>query len=705
MIPPLIFPTCIHALRTMLDKTDALEIHYADEDGDSYCVELAGRVGGFVVGNDSDFAVLNSEGYLGFVPFEDMVWTSVDNTTQNDEDDGDFQTVRKSKDKRTTRDPRLGKGLIPPDIASDLTLSFIVYKPSELAAHLKLPVTLLPLLGAFVGNDFSNQLSSSRNVQSLFFQRQLTLPQRINHVASTLNSILSASSQKRKPKYQVGSVMDLIDKAVDALLVPPRSTLGSGEVENIITTVVEATLQYTIPKYEGETHGPAGLWPTPVCALHEPDVCPLLPFFSRSLSSDEPSSDESEEQIMREEVRALYVRAYRTGWLSRNIMHVLSTGTSWSRPFLENPDLETVAKTIGRPIQQWIYAILEDGVGLPRRPVENGKIADEEDSFVEDEIDEDELVDVIEEDSETGSLEGGIDEDPLAFLRGELERLHKPGDDEVPGPPTSLSSSRASRSPRPKTIVEYVRRGTRITGEEVTAPFLADLLGSISTNDFDSQMPLQLRSEQDRLIVFLHALGSNIPSVNSLPSEQLMIALALRWVVRIISDRARSSEGSKDREKERWTKTEARAFLASFPWIADPVLANDNPPSTEVSPPIVDRNIQLTAQVLMAVESISDLCQVLLLTDRVPARSHLLSGKQFHSFLTGVKSPAAANIPDGLWNACMEGLEDAYGEERAKKGAKVKATAVENAISPEKGISLKSASHRSLFALLGDMEA
>lgn len=499
--------------------------------------------------------------------------------------------------------------------------------------------------------------------------------------------------------------MDLIDKAVDALLVPPRSTLGSGEVENIITTVVEATLQYTIPKYEGETHGPAGLWPTPVCALHEPDVCPLLPFFSRSLSSDEPSSDESEEQIMREEVRALYVRAYRTGWLSRNIMHVLSTGTSWSRPFLENPDLETVAKTIGRPIQQWIYAILEDGVGLPRRPVENGKIADEEDSFVEDEIDEDELVDVIEEDSETGSLEGGIDEDPLAFLRGELERLHKPGDDEVPGPPTSLSSSRASRSPRPKTIVEYVRRGTRITGEEVTAPFLADLLGSISTNDFDSQMPLQLRSEQDRLIVFLHALGSNIPSVNSLPSEQLMIALALRWVVRIISDRARSSEGSKDREKERWTKTEARAFLASFPWIADPVLANDNPPSTEVSPPIVDRNIQLTAQVLMAVESISDLCQVLLLTDRVPARSHLLSGKQFHSFLTGVKSPAAANIPDGLWNACMEGLEDAYGEERAKKGAKVKATAVENAISPEKGISLKSASHRSLFALLGDMEA
>jgi hypothetical protein len=70
IIPPLLYSTCIHALGIVLNKTDALEIHYADEEGDPYAVELAGRVGGFVVGNDSDFVVFNSDGYLGYVSLQ-----------------------------------------------------------------------------------------------------------------------------------------------------------------------------------------------------------------------------------------------------------------------------------------------------------------------------------------------------------------------------------------------------------------------------------------------------------------------------------------------------------------------------------------------------------------------------------------------------------------------------------------------------------
>src|ERR1700691_5614811 len=191
-----------------------------------------------------------------------MLWSvSVDDAPLNAEDHGEFQTVRKSKNRKKIPDPKLGKGLIPPVVASGLTLTFIVYTPTRLGAHLELPVSLLCVLGALFGNDFSKQLSSSqRSAQSLFFQRQLTLPQRINHVAATLDCILSASSQKRKPKHQVGSVMELIDKAVDALLIRSRSTMGSGEVDNIITTIVDATLQYAIPKYEGEDR--PGLWPT-----------------------------------------------------------------------------------------------------------------------------------------------------------------------------------------------------------------------------------------------------------------------------------------------------------------------------------------------------------------------------------------------------------------------------------------------------------
>ena len=622
------------------------------------------------------------------------------NEIQNTEDLSGFQTVRNSKSKKKILNPSLGRGLIPPNVTSGLTLSFIVYKPSVLATHLKLPASLLPLLGALVGNDFSNQSASTQqNAQSMFFQRQLSLSQRIDHVAATLGAILSASMQKRKPRHQVGSVMDLIDKAVDALLVRSRTTMGSGEIENIISTVVEATLQYAIPKYEGEIHGPLSLWPTPICALHQPDVCPLLPMFSRSLASEELSEpEEIEEQVMRENIRALYVRAYRSGWLPPKILNILKSGTSWPRLFLENPDLESVARSVGRPIRQWIYAILQDSVDIPDRHEEIVAFGDEDDRVDEDR-DGDELIDVEEEDSEAGSLGDGVDGDPLAVLRGELERLRLPEDVGAPEPPKP-SSTQASQNLRPKTVVEYVRRGTRVATEEVAAPLLADLIGSLSLPNFNSQnqIPLLLRSEDDRLTILLCALGSNTQLIRSLPSEQLMTALALRWVVRVFSDRAQSSGGIKDREKERWTKPEARAFLASFSWVTVP---NDPLTLVEDMPPIVDRNIQLMAQALMALESIADLSQVLLLSSQVPHRGYALSGKKFHSFLTGMKTPVAADIPLGLWDACVQGLEDAFGEvwKKARKGSPVKTTRKAHPVSPRKGTT------GGLFDLLGDMAA
>jgi hypothetical protein len=89
--------------------------------------------------------------------------------------------------------------------------------------------------------------------------------------------------------------------------------MGSGEVDAIVNTIVDATLQYAIPKYEGETQGQPDLWPTQVCALHPPDVCPLLPIFSWSLSVTEPSDEDTEEQIMRENVRELYIERIPNG--------------------------------------------------------------------------------------------------------------------------------------------------------------------------------------------------------------------------------------------------------------------------------------------------------------------------------------------------------------------------------------------------------
>lgn len=72
IIPPLCYSVCIAALEKLSDTSDNLEVHYADEEGDPFAVELAGRIGGYVVGMDSDFVVLNSEDTKAIYPL--MRW-------------------------------------------------------------------------------------------------------------------------------------------------------------------------------------------------------------------------------------------------------------------------------------------------------------------------------------------------------------------------------------------------------------------------------------------------------------------------------------------------------------------------------------------------------------------------------------------------------------------------------------------------------
>jgi hypothetical protein len=39
-------------------------VEIAEGEADAYIVTLAGKLGAYVIGNDSDFAVLHTEGYL-----------------------------------------------------------------------------------------------------------------------------------------------------------------------------------------------------------------------------------------------------------------------------------------------------------------------------------------------------------------------------------------------------------------------------------------------------------------------------------------------------------------------------------------------------------------------------------------------------------------------------------------------------------------
>ncbi|KAJ3998740.1 hypothetical protein F5050DRAFT_1566541, partial [Lentinula boryana] len=730
IIPPLSYAVTIHTLLQLQSSHHGhIDIHFADEEGDPYAVELAGRLGAYVVANDSDFAILNTEGYRGFIPLQSMVWHApVDEEMIHEEYD---EWVPAGKRKRPARNPNLGRGIIPPSntTSCDLSLTFTVHSPEALSSFLGIPITLLPLLGALAGNDFSNQSAGAgKQVQQLFFEKGMLSSARINRVSTTLRSILSLAQKNtgKQAKYHVDSVMDLISKTVKALLIRSLDSLGSGEVEEIVERVVDSTLQYAIPKYDPTSESDNNLWPSPLCALHHPDLCPMMPLFSRNIAANEWTEHGTEEEdlvpsaefVKLDAVRNALMQAYRAGQLSPSILDCLNSGSLWPRPFLENPDAETTAK-MTRPIRVWYCAILDDAVGLPEivdEVIEESEQVSDDLEVVsgKDDEAEEELVDVVE----SGSEDEGPD--MLAPLKGALRRLHDPNSGST-GPPSSADAT-LPVSAKQSRITEYYRRGTRVVDETVQIPSLSELLSEISKSELlhtpAPHTPLLIRTPDVRLAVLYCALGESDDTLRKtkfLTPEQLLTALALRWLLRFLRDKAAENPQSKQRQQERWTEKEARCLLAAFDWNVSSH-ANGGDPSYEVYqgyPPILDRNVQLTSQILQCLDSVHQLAEVLLVSDRVSSPAHLFSGRRFHAYLTNDLGPVPVDTSAGeLWDVCVNGLDDVFVQERiSRKEKKLKNHQSQNAVDNPSKLKQRNAPRKindrggGFYGLLGDVEA
>jgi len=623
----------------------------ADDEGDPFAVELASRLRGYVTGRDSDYVILNVEGYAGYIPMDQMVWSA--NSQGKDEerqiqDDAEFVVSQRNKVKRQGSESQ-AQGIISPDTNDALSLSCVVYSPHQLAAHLKISLSLLPLLAALIGNDFT---AERRPISRLFYERDMTVSQRINRVATVLKSVTAAASRKSpgNARHQITGVVDFVDLTIGSLLIRPL-TMGPGEKEGIVEKTVEATLQYAIPK--NQDGNLIIKEPSSPCVLHDTESCPLVGRLSLPVLY--PLAEKENKSC--ERVRSLYISAYRRGDFSPGLMDILSTNTAWPELFLENPDIETVIRSLGRPIREWVYALLDDGIGLFRGDIDIGGNGLEEPTAIE-ESDEDEVIDVhsdSEEDKGTA--------DPLAPLQGALEELST-------GTTTSTSSvTPTSRRTWRKHVIEHIRRGIRYVEEPVSVPTLAALL-LVHGVDFakgPEPLPVQLWDEELRLTIFLRALGSDTPLVKALPPELLMATVSLRWILRRLADRADEAGLGAERQKERWTVKEGQAFLASFSW---PCFPNDRTSVDSAVPPLADRSIQLTAQILATFDAVEMLSQSLLLTSRVPNRAYLFSGKAFHRYLAvGYEESVEARLPSGLWDACVDGLGKtfAHGKEITKK--------------------------------------
>ncbi|CAE6514211.1 unnamed protein product [Rhizoctonia solani] len=478
ILPPLLLETCLSVLREIssssatgndLPPQPRVHILMADGEADPYCVTLAGRLGnGLVLGMDSDFAVLNVEGYGGYIPLDEMTWSSTsDDTppTQQEEDDG-FTAV--STKQRPKRKP---SGLIPPSSMGDLSLNVTIYHPQSLASHLGLPPALLPLFSALVGNDFSNPQNAKR-----FFEYRSTLVERIWKVA---RSVSAAIKKSNNGKERGDAVLDVIQTAVSHLLIRP-DTVASGEMETIVDQTVEAALECTIP-----ASSPS---PASSCAIHAEDECPLS-----SLSPE-------------------LLDAYRKGNVHPRLVNAITTGIVFPKLFLEDPEQKTCGGAC-KTVWDWVWAVFTAGGHISFSTLDgSGSTIDGTESRADDDS---ELISVVEEFTATEPSVSSESGDLASELRDRLRGL-------------VLEESSSTPVPGTKSVVQYTRRGLKLVPDPIQLPTLSELPSSGGAQDWTKKdrISVYLQGTQSHTSSIIEAFEKSHVDVGT-----LLWVCALRCVV------------------------------------------------------------------------------------------------------------------------------------------------------------------------------
>ncbi|TDL14603.1 hypothetical protein BD410DRAFT_902972 [Rickenella mellea] len=578
-----------------------IEVHMADGEADTHVVALAARLGARVTGLDSDFAVMTAEGYMGYVPLDEMVWsTTTAATTEVDpeaesrpmmedgEGDG-FTPARTPKSKKRPPKGALERGLIPPPyIASSpptssntlpsqthtqiLTLTFPTYTPQTLASHLSLPPPLLPLHGALLGNDYT-----SPPHRALFSRSGRMGPaQRVGWVSAILAGLLqappsvtgnaannvksNASGKGKEKRKRPGSVLELIQFAVAEMIGPHSNVVSAAEQAGIVERIVDGTLMHAInvddihppePDEENEIaeFDVDGLDAPPCCALHTPSTCPLsLSFLSPTPTPSSPNLSPDQSSAL-----AQYLRDHHHALLHPLLLDVLTTRTAWPDLGLEDPDRKSPARVLGG-VRRAVYAVVRDAGGVWGEEVADeelgegdGREEEEDEGGKAEEEDEDEVIDVVEEHSDEEDVD-------VEVLRGALRRLNpNPSSSSVDDPPNDVqeivqdqdqepTEDKKKKTKRlPATITEYVRKGSRIVPEEVVVPSLYDLFEEVGfTLSSPSSPAISSTPTPTPIPIILHPTPTRLAALLALlhSNHPLIAALNPEWLRPLLAVRA-----------------------------------------------------------------------------------------------------------------------------------------------------------------------
>ncbi|CDZ98616.1 Asteroid [Phaffia rhodozyma] len=666
ILPPLFYSTAVDVGLAL-----GVESIWAESEADLRCAYEASKRNGYITGLDSDFTIYGAQGRgagRGYIPLNQMKWDWVeleqeeeeepeqekkadeDSVVIPDEDDDDgagefFQVVKSKTHKKNERNrnntyntttggrfDRKGRwnnrkpSALPPSVpaVSFLTsLSVIIYTPELLAAELDLPLNILPLFAALVGNDYFKYGQA-------FHHRSATSTQKVDRVSTVLRDCLSPKA-KRPSSSNVRSgtatpietsgdeALLLLSNATSALLLHPRT---EQEMEAILHALIDSALSYTIP-------------------LELTDL-PLSPSsFPPTVSS--PSEDD---------VFGLYVDAVRAGRFAPKLAGVVRDGRYLGRLFIEDTTRASIGKRAGEGIREACWAVLNQGLGIGFREEE------EEEEEKEEEKDEDEKMD--EDKVDTALEEGDEEDDPTAEAQREeldaiLEANAAAGESnaEDPSPAEQDPVEEQDHPSDTRYIQTYLRSGTIFHPTLIPITPITDLLDS---SVFEPKLDLSttllvLQPLSVRIQAYMHLLGS--PSI-TIRDELKPMVLVIRWIARRLAEEP-SKPGvnyhSRRAEIKAIIFTAVRSFHAWSKWQRQfnpeqdsnsTTTDNETPAAEGVSlleeysvGELTNRAIHVTSYYLHALHDSDLLAQALLLPRTVFPGPHVFyNGKLAHKSLS-----------------------------------------------------------------------
>ncbi|GAA6053286.1 hypothetical protein JCM3770_006666 [Rhodotorula araucariae] len=202
-------------------------------------------------------------------------------------------------------------------------LQFRVFQPAAIARAFSLPPSFLPILAALIGNDLANYGAALHTPRA-----RSPFPGHVD-ARELLRLAGALSTCASMPVASLAQIQDIVFAVLPFILqgrAAPADPL-------LVANLAAAAHSYALRPLET----PASAFP-----LH-------------------PRADDS---LAQARARAAYLDAYRTARLSSFFPHVLKHAVVLLQGSVERPELQSPVVRLARPLRLWVYAVLQDAVGL-----------------------------------------------------------------------------------------------------------------------------------------------------------------------------------------------------------------------------------------------------------------------------------------------------------------------------------------------------